>query len=111
MLPHIPRSPSMPSHRRKLSEEFSSRVAESTRLILVKDGFGGDLGALDWWTDEHRKDTKILEWFGPLERNTLRPLWCCIGCVSLNGKQHKLVCVQSETCLHLFFLTSTLSLL
>jgi hypothetical protein len=42
-----------------LSEEFSSRVAESTRLILVKDGFGGDLGALDRWTDEHRKDTKI----------------------------------------------------
>jgi hypothetical protein len=29
------------------SEEFSSRVAECTRLILVKDGFGGDLGALD----------------------------------------------------------------
>jgi hypothetical protein len=44
---------------RWLSEEFSSRVAESTRLILVKDGFGGDLGALDRWTDEHRKDTKI----------------------------------------------------
>jgi hypothetical protein len=42
-----------------LSEEFSSRVAESTRLILVKDGFGGDLGALDRWTDERRKDTKI----------------------------------------------------
>jgi hypothetical protein len=34
-------------------------VAESTRLILVKDGFGGDLGALDRWTDERRKDTKI----------------------------------------------------
>jgi hypothetical protein len=30
-----------------ISEEFSSRVAESTRLIPVKDGFGGDLGALD----------------------------------------------------------------
>jgi hypothetical protein len=44
---------------RVLSEEFSSRVAESTRLILVKDGFGGDLGALDRWTDERRKDTKI----------------------------------------------------
>jgi hypothetical protein len=42
-----------------LSEEFSSRVAESTRLILVKDGFGGDLGVLDRWTDERRKDTKI----------------------------------------------------
>jgi hypothetical protein len=25
-----------------MSEELSSRVAESTRLILVKDGFGGD---------------------------------------------------------------------
>jgi hypothetical protein len=25
-----------------LSEDLSSRVAESTRLILVKDGFGGD---------------------------------------------------------------------
>jgi hypothetical protein len=58
-----------------MSEEFSSRVAESTRLILVKDGFGGDLGALDRWTDEHRRDTRILEWFGPPERNTLRPLW------------------------------------
>jgi hypothetical protein len=32
---------------RYLSEEISSRVAESTRLILVKDRFGGDLGALD----------------------------------------------------------------
>jgi hypothetical protein len=42
-----------------LSEEFSSRVAESTRLILVKDRFGVDLGALDRWTDERRKDTKI----------------------------------------------------
>jgi hypothetical protein len=27
---------------RQMSVEFSSRVAESTRLILVKDGFGGD---------------------------------------------------------------------
>jgi hypothetical protein len=44
---------------RCLSEEFSSRVAESTRLILVKDGFGGDLGALDRWTDRRRKNTKI----------------------------------------------------
>jgi hypothetical protein len=44
---------------RAVSEEISSRVAESTRLILVKDGFGGDLGALDRWTDERRKDTKI----------------------------------------------------
>jgi hypothetical protein len=42
-----------------LSEEFSSRVAESTRLILVKDGFGGDLGALDRRTDERRKATEI----------------------------------------------------
>jgi hypothetical protein len=33
--------------RDRLTEEISSRVAESTRLILVKDGFGGDLGALD----------------------------------------------------------------
>jgi hypothetical protein len=72
-------------------------VAESTRLILVKDGFGGDLVALDRCADEHRKDTRILEWFGPPERNTLRPLGSCIGCVSLNGKQHKLVCVQSGT--------------
>jgi hypothetical protein len=45
--------------KHSVSEEFSSRVAESTRLILVKDGFGGDLGALDRWTDEHRKDMKI----------------------------------------------------
>jgi hypothetical protein len=30
-----------------LSKDISSRVAEGTRLILVKDGFGGDLGALD----------------------------------------------------------------
>jgi hypothetical protein len=44
---------------RQMSEEFSSRVAESTRLILVKDGFGGDLGALDRWTDGRRKDTMI----------------------------------------------------
>jgi hypothetical protein len=42
-----------------LSEESSSRVAESTRLILVKDGFGGDLGALDRYADEHRKDARI----------------------------------------------------
>jgi hypothetical protein len=42
-----------------MSEEISSRVAESTRLILVKDGFGGDLGALDRWSDERRKDVGI----------------------------------------------------
>jgi hypothetical protein len=42
-----------------VSEEISSRVAESTRLILVKDGFGRDLGALDRWTDERRKDARI----------------------------------------------------
>jgi hypothetical protein len=42
-----------------LSEEFSSRVAESTRLILVKDGFGEDVGALDRRTDERRKATEI----------------------------------------------------
>jgi hypothetical protein len=66
-----------------MSEEFSSRVAESTRLILVKDGFGGDLGALDRRTQEHRRDTEILEWFGPPERNTLRPLWYCIDCENL----------------------------
>jgi hypothetical protein len=67
-----------------MSEEISSRVAECTRLILVKDGFGGDLGALDRWADERRKDTRILEWFGPPERNTLRPLWCCIDRRSLD---------------------------
>jgi hypothetical protein len=66
-----------------MSEEISSRVAECTRLILVKDGFGGDVGALDRWADEHGKDTRILEWFEPPERNTLRPLWCCIDCGSL----------------------------
>jgi hypothetical protein len=54
-------------------------VAECTRLILVKDGFGGELGALDRWADECRKDTRILEWFGPPERNTLRPLRSCIA--------------------------------
>jgi hypothetical protein len=43
----------------RLSEEISSRVAECTRLILVKDGFGGDLGALDQCVDEHRKNTRI----------------------------------------------------
>jgi hypothetical protein len=32
---------------------------------------------------EYKKDTRILEWFGPLERNTLRPLGCCIDCRSL----------------------------
>jgi hypothetical protein len=56
-----------------VSEEISSRVAECTRLILVKDGFGGDLGALDQCVEEHRKVTRILEWFGPSERNILRP--------------------------------------
>jgi hypothetical protein len=61
-----------------MSEEISSRVAECTCLILVKDGFGGDLGALDQWVDKCRKDTRNLEWFGPPESNTLRPLWCCI---------------------------------
>jgi hypothetical protein len=59
-------------------------VAECTRLILVKDGFGGDLGALDRWADERREDTRILEWFGPPERNTLRPLGCYIDCRSLD---------------------------
>ena len=54
-------------------------MAECTRLILVKDGFGGDLGALDRWADERRKNTRILEWFGPPERNTLRPLCDCIA--------------------------------
>jgi hypothetical protein len=93
----------------RLSEEFSSRVAESTRLVLVKDGFGGDLGALDRCTDEHRKDARILEWFGPPERNTLRPLLSCIDCVSLNGKQPKLVCLTFR-CWDLP-LTSTPSLL
>jgi hypothetical protein len=29
--------------------------------------------------DERRKNTRILEWFGPPERNTLRPLWGCIA--------------------------------
>jgi hypothetical protein len=43
----------------KLSEEISSRMAECTRLILVKDGFGGDSGVLDQWTDEHMKNTEI----------------------------------------------------
>jgi hypothetical protein len=53
-------------------------VADCTRLILVKDGFGEDLGALDRWADERRKDTRILEWFGPPERNTLHPLGCVL---------------------------------
>jgi hypothetical protein len=70
-----------------LLEEISSRVAECTRLILVKEEFEGDLGALDQWADEHRKDTRILEWFEPPERNTLRPLGCCIDCGSLDGTQ------------------------
>jgi hypothetical protein len=34
-----------------------------------------------WIQEEHRD----LEWFGPPERNTLRPLWCCIDCESLDG--------------------------
>jgi hypothetical protein len=67
-----------------VSEEISSRVAECTRLILVKDGFGGGLGALDRWADKNRKYTRVLEWFGPPERNTLRPLWCGIDCRSLD---------------------------
>jgi hypothetical protein len=45
--------------RRTLSEEISSRVAECTRLILVKDEFGGDLGALDRCVDGYRKNTGI----------------------------------------------------
>jgi hypothetical protein len=32
---------------------------ECTRLILVKDGFGGDLGALDQRAEEHGKDIRI----------------------------------------------------
>jgi hypothetical protein len=76
-----------------LSEENSNRVAECTRLILVKDGFGGDLEALDRWTDERRKDARILEWFRPPERNTLRPLWCCVDCVSTDAPQFVFVCV------------------
>jgi hypothetical protein len=58
-------------------------VAECTYLILVKEEFRGDLGALDRWADEHKKDIKILERFGPSERNTLYPLGCCIDCGSL----------------------------
>jgi hypothetical protein len=69
----------------QLSEEISSRVAECTRLILVKDGFRGDLGVLDRCADEHRKGARILEWFGPPERNTLRPFGSCINCVSMDG--------------------------
>jgi hypothetical protein len=42
-----------------MSEEISSLVAESTRLILVKDGFGGVLGALERSADERRKDARI----------------------------------------------------
>jgi hypothetical protein len=42
-----------------MSEEISSRVAVCTRLILDKDGFGGDLGALDLRAEEHGKYTKI----------------------------------------------------
>jgi hypothetical protein len=42
-----------------VSEEISSRVAECTRLILVKDGLGGDLEALDQKADERWKDTGI----------------------------------------------------
>jgi hypothetical protein len=41
-----------------VSEEISSRVAVGTRLILVKEGFGGDLGALDRCADDHRKDAR-----------------------------------------------------
>jgi hypothetical protein len=67
-----------------MSEEISSRVTECTRLILVKEEFRGDLRVLDRWADERRKDIRILEWFGPLERNTLRSLGCCIDCGSLD---------------------------
>jgi hypothetical protein len=69
---------------RYMSEEISSRVTECTRLILVKEEFRGDLRVLDRWADERRKDIRILEWFGPLERNTLRSLGCCIDCGSLD---------------------------
>jgi hypothetical protein len=58
-------------------------VAECTRQILVKEEFRGDLGALDRCADEHRKNMRILEWFGPPEHNTLCPLECCIDCGSL----------------------------
>jgi hypothetical protein len=68
-------------------------MVKCTRLILVKDVFGGDLGALDRWTDERRKDTRILEWFGPPERYTLRPLGSCIDCVSLDAAKLELVFV------------------
>jgi hypothetical protein len=37
----------------------SGRAAECTRLILTKNGFGGDLGALDRCVDECRKDARI----------------------------------------------------
>jgi hypothetical protein len=84
-----------------LSEKISSRVAECTRLILVKDGFGGDLGTLDRWANGRRKNTSILEWFGQPERNTLRPLGSCIDCASLSVRP------CGKTCL----LMSALSLL
>jgi hypothetical protein len=65
-----------------MSEEFSSRVAESTRLILVKDGFGGDERSIGVRMNTGRTQG-ILEWFRPPERNTLRPLGSCIDCVTL----------------------------
>jgi hypothetical protein len=77
-------------------------VVECTRLILVKDGFGGDLGALDRCVDGYKKNARILEWFGPPECNTLHPLWCCIDCVSLDGTQREL---------EINLLTSALSIL
>jgi hypothetical protein len=49
----------LPYLAHQMSEEISSWVAESTHLILVKDGFGVDLGTLDRCADERRKDARI----------------------------------------------------
>ena len=56
-------------------EGTHSRVAERTRLFPR----GGVLGEVlsyqaDLASGQERKNTRILEWFGPPERNTLHPL-------------------------------------
>jgi hypothetical protein len=46
--------------------------------------------------DKHRKNTRILEWFGPPERNTLRPLGGCIALDLESLRVSELACLQPE---------------
>ena len=61
--------------------ENHSRVADCTRLILIVGCAWGQSRNARSRDVRTRKHTAGLEWFGPPERNTLRPL-CVVLLVS-----------------------------